>query len=441
MSTLPNIALRNLSRQKKRTILLGSAIAFGVMIVTLINGFAGAFSANVSENFSNLMAGHIFITGTEKGTGDKDISVIRDDSALTAAVQAAGDGNVFRYVTRRSSFSGTLIFEGTKLRTNVDGANLEHETFLQERLLLKEGSWQAMSERQALILSEKIASRLNVQVGDHILVQMQTVNGQNNVGEFVLAGVSYDAGIFGQMMSYANLDYVNELLGLAPGEYQTMGIMLGSLKATDPVASSIYGTLSGSVQLFERGNKDENGAETPFQALIRQQKKEEWDGVKYRLFTINEVLSQIQQIVGALDLTAAIILVVLFVIIMVGITNTFSMVMFERIGEIGTMRALGVQRGGVRSMFLYEAVFLAVGGAVAGIVLALVAMGVISMINFGMDSPAFIIMKNGHLSFFLPPLRALGNIIVIALLTLVAVASPAGKAAKLTPAEALRTQK
>lgn len=439
MGTLANIAFRNLSRQKKRTILLGSAIAFGVMIVTLINGFAGAFSSNVSENFSNLMAGHIFISGTEKGSGDREVSVIRDDSALTASVQAAD--LPIKYVTKRSSFSGTLIFEGKKIRTNVDGADLDHETYLRERLLLKEGSWDAMAERKALILSEKIAAKLRAQVGDRLLVQMETVTGQNNVGEFVLAGVSYDTGIFGQMISYANLSYVNELIGLKPSEYQTMGIMLDGLKYTEPGAKAIYEGLTGKVQLFERGVKDKDGNQTPFQAMIRKQKKESWEGVKYRLFTINEVLSQIQQIVAALDTTAAIILVVLFVIIMVGITNTFSMVMFERIGEIGTMRALGVQRKGVRSMFLYEAVFLALGGAIAGIVLALIAMAIISLFNFGMDSPAFIIMKNGHLSFFLPPLKAAANVVVIALLTLLAVASPAGKAARLTPAEALRTQK
>jgi len=439
LNTLANIALRNLTRQKKRTVLLGSAIAFGVMIVTLINGFAGAFSANVSENFADLMAGHVFISGTEKGADDEELSVIRDDSALTAAVEASGAP--VRYVTRRSSFSGTLIFEGKKLRTNIDGADLSKETFLRDRLLLKEGSWDSMSDENALILSEKIASRLNVGVGDLILVQLETVTGQANVGEFRLAGVSYDAGIFGQMISYANLGYVNRLIGLAPDEYQTMGVMLDGLRHTEAAADAIYGRLYGGVQLFERGAKDEDGAVTPFQALMRQQKKESWQGVKYRLFTINEVLSQIEQIVAALDTTAGVILVVLFVIIMVGITNTFSMVMFERIGEIGTMRALGVRRGGVRSMFLYEALFLALGGAVAGIALALVAMGVISLFDFGMDSPAFIIMKNGHLSFFLPPLRAVGNVLIIAALTLVAVASPAGKAAKLTPAEALRTQK
>jgi putative ABC transport system permease protein len=438
MKTTANIAFRNLSRQKKRSFLLGGAIAFGVMIVTLINGFAGAFSANVSENFSHLLAGHVFISGAEKN-GDKELSVIRDDAALSAAVREAGVP--LRYLTRRSEFSGTLIFEGKKIRTNVAGVELSTEDYLRERLVLKEGSWDNAADPKALILSEKIAERLNVQVGDRLLVQMQTVNGQNNVGEFRLAGISYDSGIFGQLLSYAGLEYVNELLGLKSGEYQTMGIMLDALKSAEPAADKLYAGLSASVSMFARGERDESGAQTPFQALMREQNKEDWEGVRYRLFTINELLAQIEQIVAALDTAAGVILVVLFIIIMVGIANTFSMVMFERIREIGTMRAMGVQRSGVRQMFLFEALFLAIGGAVAGIAAALLVMGGLSLINFGMDSPAFLILKNGHLSFYLPPLRAIGNIAIIALLTLLAVARPAGAAARLEPAVALRTQK
>jgi len=437
MKTTANIAFRNLSRQKKRSFLLGGAIAFGVMIVTLINGFAGAFSANVSENFSHLLAGHVFVSGAEKN-GDKELSVIRDDAALSQAVRDAGIP--LKYLTRRSEFSGTLIFEGKKIRTNVAGVELATEDYLRERLVLKDGSWDNAADPKALILSEKIAERLNVQVGDRLLVQMQTVNGQNNVGEFRLAGISYDSGIFGQLLSYAGLEYVNELLGLKSGEYQTMGIMLDSLKSAEPAADKLYAGLSASVAMFERGERDENGAQTPFQALMREQNKEEWEGVRYRLFTINELLAQIEQIVAALDTAAGVILVVLFIIIMVGIANTFSMVMFERIREIGTMRAMGVQRSGVRQMFLFEALFLAIGGAVAGIAAALLVMGGLSLINFGMDSPAFLILKNGHLSFYLPPLRAIGNIVIIALLTLLAVARPAGAAARLEPALALRTQ-
>jgi ABC-type antimicrobial peptide transport system permease subunit len=68
-------------------------------------------------------------------------------------------------------------------------------------------------------------------------------------------------------------------------------------------------------------------------------------------------------------------------------------------------------------------------------------MACVGFIRFDPQSPVFLILKQGHLSFYLPPLRALGNILIIAVLTLVAVYAPANAAAKLSPAEALRTVK
>jgi ABC-type antimicrobial peptide transport system permease subunit len=58
-----------------------------------------------------------------------------------------------------------------------------------------------------------------------------------------------------------------------------------------------------------------------------------------------------------------------------------------------------------------------------------------------MNTPAFMIMKNGHLSFSVPPLRAVLNVAIIAILTLLAAYFPAKSAAKMEPAVALRTAK
>ena len=437
---LPKIALRNLSRQKKRSLLLGGAIAFGIMIVTLINGFAGAFINNVSENFAYLMAGHVFIQGSEKSASGKRVSVIRDDSVIFQSVK--NSNLVYNFATKASEVSATLVFEGKSIRQNLTGLDIQNSTFLKDRLVLKQGSWDAASQASAIILSEKIATKLNVLPGDRLTAQFQTATGQNNVADFTVAAISIDASIIGSVMTYANLDYLNLALGLADGEYMSLGFMLPSLKDAEAFSNSLYSSLhSTGIQLFERNTKDEAGAATPFQAMMRSQNNETWDGVKYRLYTIDDILSQAKQIVVALDTSSLIVLLVLFAIVMIGITNTFRMVMYERIREIGTMRAVGVQRREIRSLFLYEALFLALGGAVAGIVLAFIAMSILSLIDFGMDSPAFLIMKNGHLSFFLPPLRALANIAIISMLTLLAAYFPAKAAAKMTPAHALRTMK
>jgi putative ABC transport system permease protein len=437
---LPRIAARNLLRQKKRTILLAGAIAFGIMIVTLINGFAGSFIQNVSENFAYLMGGHVFVSGSEYTPSGKRISVIRDDSVIMKALEDSGQK--WASIAKTSQATASLIFEGKSVSQNLTGIDITHSEMLKERLVLVKGSWEDASQPDAIIISQSVANKLNVLPGDKIVAQLQTVTGQNNVGEFRVAAISVDSSIIGSRMTYVQLEYLNNLIGLGKGEYMSLGIMLDRLDLSDGFATSLYTSMKGNgIQLFDRNAKQESTSTTPFQAMISEQNSETWSGTKYRVYTIDDVLSQARQIVVALDTASVAILIVLFAIVMIGISNTFRMSMYERIREIGTMRAVGVQRGEIRAMFLYEALFLALAGAIAGIVLALVIMGILGLFSFDPQSAIFLILKRGHLSFYLPPLRAIGNIAIIAVLTLVAVYAPANAAAKLAPAEALRTVK
>jgi len=436
METL-KLALRNLSRQKRRTFLLGGAIAFGIMIVTIINGFVGAFVSNISENFANLAAGHVFVQGVEKSSSGKELDIIRDDAVLMLAAKQAGIPA--KYVTKRSSFQGTLVFAGKTAELTIDGVDFTSETFLPDRLIFKSGGMKGMADSEGLLISEPVAKKLDVQIGDRILVQLKTYTGQNNVGEFAIAGITADPGILGSMAGYANKPYVNQLLNLGPTDYQTLGFYLPSLKGMDAYGAGIYAALRKTSQVFDRDASDKS--ENFIRTMMSQSKKETWTGIKYRVFTLNDMLSQVQQIVSVLNTASLVILLVLFLIIMVGILNTFRIIMFERIREIGTMRSIGMQRAEVRNLFLFEAGFLSLGGVVAGLVLALLAMGCVSLVNFGLDSPLFIILKNGHMTFSLPLLRTLANVVIVAALTLAAAYFPARNAAQLDPAVALRTVK
>ncbi len=431
------LALRNLSRQKKRTFLLGGAIAFGLMIVTLINGFAGAFLTNISENFANLAAGHIFAQGVEKSASGREYELIRDDSLLLAAAKEAGIPA--KYVTKVSSFDGNLVFAGHTARLTIDGVDFATETFLPERLVFKEGGLAGMKDRQGIIISDPIAKRLDVRPGDRLLVQLKTYSGQNNVGEFAVAGITPDPGIFGSMAGYANKAYVNELLNIGSGEYQTLGFYLPSLDGMDGYGDAFYKAVKARAAVFDRdaAKKETN----PIRAFMNQGKNETWAGVKYRVYTLNDLLAQVKQIAEVLKTSSLVILLVLFGIIMVGITNTFRIIMYERIREIGTMRSIGMQRAEVRNLFLSEAMILALGGALAGLAVAGAVMAGLSMVNFGLSSPLFIILKNGHMTFRLDALTTAFDVLVVAALTLVSAMLPARKAARLDPAVALRTVK
>jgi putative ABC transport system permease protein len=432
---LVKIALRNLNRQKKRTFLLGGAIAFGMLIITMINGFTGSFVENVGQNFSHLLAGHIFIDGVEKTDEGEPISVIHDDRVLIETIEEV-DIPV-KFLTRRSDFNGTLIFQGETLSQNVVGANWDEENFLTDRLVLEEGSFENMENPQGIIISTDVADALNVQLNERILVRLRTATGQQNVGDFTVAAISYDPGLFGSMSAYANLEYVNSLLDLKGGEYMTLGIFLDDFYAIDESAEKLYNELNKKVDMFKRDAQQEEDR-NPLASLFRQADEEEWEGVRYRLMTLNDALSEVEQVVRILNNAGLIILLILFVIIMVGVTNTFRMIIFERIKEIGTMRALGLQRNGVRRLFLLEAVFLTVSGIVFGLILAGIAMFILSQIFWGLDTPMYILLKNGYMTFKPGVLRVLGNVAMVMGLTLLAAFFPTRKAAKMKPVDALR---
>jgi len=419
--------------------MLGGAIAFGIMVVTLINGFAGSFVDNVGENFSQLLAGHIFVEGVEK-TGTREVRVIRDDDVLTHTLEEQQIPT--RFISRRSNFDAEIVFQGNTIRQNIVGADWTREEFLRERLNLVEGSFDELTtenelgQRQGLILSKGIADRLRAQVGDTLTLRMRTVNGQQNIGDFRLVAISYDPGLFGSLSGYADLAYVNQLIGLQPGEYQTLGIFVDSISQIDTYFEPYYQTLENRVQVFPR-NQGEEG-QNQVEALFRAAEEDNWEGVRYRLYTLNDVLEQVQQIVDLLNNASLIILLVLFFIIMVGITNTFRMIMIERVKEIGTVRALGMQRHDVMVLFLLEAFFLALGGALLGLALAGITMFILGLINLGLDSAIYILLKNGYLTFLLSPWQVLLNFSVVIGLTLAAAYVPSRKAAYLSPVDALR---
>ncbi len=61
--------------------------------------------------------------------------------------------------------------------------------------------------------------------------------------------------------------------------------------------------------------------------------------------------------------------VIMGVIVIFTVVNTMSMSVMERVNEIGTARAMGVRRGGVRRQFVLEGFMLGVIGATAGLIL------------------------------------------------------------------------
>ena len=181
---------------------------------------------------------------------------------------------------------------------------------------------------------------------------------------------------------------------------------------TDTAAAQLTQALSRVVTLFPPAPKSARGSpmgammqehnENPMGAMVQQLMTQageaDYQGTRYRLITINDILARLQlpMIIGAINGVAFIVLVILCLIIVVGVINTFRILLNERTREIGTMRALGMQRRRARRLFPMEAFFLFLGGAVSGLVASAVLMGLVRLARFTPQTPAFLLLQNGH---------------------------------------------
>jgi putative ABC transport system permease protein len=132
------------------------------------------------------------------------------------------------------------------------------------------------------------------------------------------------------------------------------------------------------------------------------------------------------------------IAVLIGAIVLFTVTNTMSMAVVERTAEIGTLRAIGLRRGGIRAMFVSEGIVLGLFGAVIGIVAAMLFAGLINLMGLTWTPPGRIepvplaVRLAGENAMMVG--SAIGLVVVAALSAIL----PAARASRMNIVDALR---
>ncbi len=144
------------------------------------------------------------------------------------------------------------------------------------------------------------------------------------------------------------------------------------------------------------------------------------------------------QVVGMFGTIFVFISLVMGVIVLFAVVNTMTMNVMERTNEIGTIRAMGVRRAGVRMQFILEGALIgAIGATIGAIVAFALALAVNhagwSWVPPGNSAPTpFRVDVAGH------PTLVLGTWLVLTLVAIAAALIPANRAARLSVVDALR---
>jgi ABC-type antimicrobial peptide transport system permease subunit len=126
-------------------------------------------------------------------------------------------------------------------------------------------------------------------------------------------------------------------------------------------------------------------------------------------------------------------------VVLIGVVNTMRMSIRERTREIGTNRAIGMQAGDVRAVFVMEVVILAFAACAVGIAAAYGLMALLSSITIDLrDNPFSMFFVNKHLYFFPTAGAIAANYLVIVAAAFIISFLTARRAARLRVADALR---
>lgn len=440
------LAVRNLTRSKRRNVVLAIAIAFGFFVVTVIDGLTTGAVGNLEDEITELAGGTVLIGGYEKVPGETEgkyklVNIIRDKNYITDVVNELHVD--YKYCSRYTSSAGQLVFAGKKLLGTIYGRDFQQDKNLVESFKLKEGSLDDIYDENAIVMSEEMAEGLNVQLGDTVMYNTETIYGQMEFGEFVVKAIIKGNSFMSGMIAYANIETVNKLVGIPEGGYSTFTIFLNRKNLQDIVAQLIEEKIrADGVNVSSRMEAIRTNPSNIGRGIDKQFIGDDivWDGVKYGVISLNDQIQAMKTVMNVIHIITFVILLVILLIVMVGIANTYRMVLLERIREIGTMRALGMSGKSTGRVFTTEALILSIIGAIAGLLVGIVFMMLLGIPSINNPSVQMFLYKS-HLSFKLSFGTILLQFILMIFMTAVAVHGSAKKASKMQPAEALRTVK
>lgn len=358
---LLTLAWRNLSRNRRRSLVTIVAIAFGVASVTLFGGYiANVYAGLASQAIHGEKLGHLTVAKQgyfEFGNIDQEDYVFTAEEVAEIRSVLADDADV-TLISPRLSASGLVsdgristIFVGDAVAI-ADLATIRADYGASSGL---EGGSLDPENPYGVALAENLAKALELKKGDAGVIFGATLDGQANAIDFEVTDI-YNTGnaATNDKFILLPLEITRQLLDTQGAERLT-------------------------VLLSDKGLTEAKRAE------IESRLKAAGLGVEVR--TWEELSSFYGQVRQLFNMIFSFIFSIVVIVALMSIVNTMSMVVVERTKEIGTLRALGMQRGTVMRLFSFEGMLLALLGGVLGLAMLFLVGGGVNIADLSYTPP------------------------------------------------------
>ncbi len=328
------LAIRNIFRNKRRTLITISAVAFAVFISSFLRSFQKGAWDNVINTSVNSYVGFAQIHSNGYWEDQNlDNSMVLDDHVKNVVSKIEG---VNGYAPRIESFALASMENITQgvLVIGVDPKAENELTKLQDKIIT--GEYLKNGDKGAII-AEGVAKKLGVKTGDTLVLISQGYRATNAAGKFPIRGIfKYALPDLNKRLVYLNLPAAQDFYA-APNRLTSLALNISDAKIVNRVVKNLKTNLP----------------------------KEEYEVMDYQ-----ELLPELTQARALDEGGSAIILGILYALIGFAIFGTILMMTKERSYEFGVLTAIGMRRWKLFSVVFWENVMVGLVGAIVGILLA-----------------------------------------------------------------------
>ncbi len=401
------LALRNVFRNRRRTLITESAIVLGVLAIVFISSFLNGFRESWANGLIDTDSAHLTVLRSDYLENIKSHSPKLSLRAVDEAYRKI-DGLPYVEGAIAKLDIGGMIGTGDE-STTFWGAGVDVErqarALPQAYFWLAEGVGLKVGDANGAVLGAGLAKSLHKKVGDSVLLATNTIDGQVNAIEVTIRG-----------LLQTNVAELNDNFVLVP-----LGAAQDLLAAPNR-ASKISVRLKPGVDL-DKAQADLGKVVAAMEsgAIVKT-----WVDMNAEFSDVNNMFLGITFVVG----------IILFIVVAAGVANTMMMCVFERTREIGTIMAIGTSPRQVTRLFLLEGAFIGLVGVGIGLVIGLGLTFIVAHTGISIRPPS------STASVLIRPIAKMqDSLLVIALvlcMTGFATFFPARFASRLDPIEALR---
>lgn len=361
------IAWRSLLQHRLRTSLLGGSIAGVTMLMVTLTGTFVGIRTTLLVSATTLMSGHVNVSGFYKSSATASAPVVTNYKKVRTLISEKVPE--VDYVVQRGRGWAKLVSESGAQQVGIGGIDINNEPGFRKVVQIKEGKFEDLSKPNGMLIFEAQAKKLGVKVGDTMTIVAPTFRGTNNTLDVELVAIAADIGMLSSWNTFMNDQGLRQLYQLNDETTGALQIYLKDIDSVKVVQERLRKELAAAG--FTLLDPDPR----PYFAKFDSVNRENWTGQRLDVTNWEDETAFVQWIVTALTALATIVIAVLMVIIAVGIMNVMWINIRERTREIGTLRAVGMQRGSVQAMFVAEGSLLGflsttLGGAL-GVALSL----------------------------------------------------------------------